>query len=206
MIARSPVVSDADGSLLDVGSIPASPFLAWFLLNLLSSWEMDLAGQHTAHQWLRLGAYKWRCDGPFVPPNGVGLWRAQLFESFVAWSMPTWPQVFLLFFISTSFLFILFYVSFLCLTGCYVSLSPFQYSNANKICSNLDAYMNSMSYANSRLMLTITDFSLSHAVWAWYQIHDDFFFYSMTFSEVCHRYWAQTRARMSYLQICDENS
>ena len=136
MIARSPVVSDADGSLLDVGSIPASPFLAWFLLNLLSSWEMDLAGQHTAHQWLRLGAHKWRCAGPFVPPNGVGLWRAQLFESFVAWSMPTWPQVFLLFFISTSFLFILFYVSFLCLTGCYVSLSPFQYSNANKICSN----------------------------------------------------------------------
>jgi len=112
MIARSPVVSDADGSLLDVGSIPASPFLAWFLLNLLSSWEMDLTGQHTAHQWLRLGAHKWCCDGPFVPPNGVGLWRAQLFESFVAWSMPTWPQVFLLFFISTSFLFILFYVFF----------------------------------------------------------------------------------------------
>ena len=95
---------------------------------------------------------------------------------------------------------------FLCLTGCYVSLSPFQYSNANKICSNLDAYVNSMSYANSRLMLTITDFSLSHAVWARYQIHDDFYFYSMTFSEVCHRYWAQTRARMGYLQICDENS
>ena len=75
-----------------------------------------------------------------------------------------------------------------------------------KYVATLDAYVNSMSYANSRLMLTITDFSLSHAVWARYQIHDDFYFYSMTFSEVCHRYWAQTRARMSYLQICDEKS
>jgi len=43
-------------------------------------------------------------------------------------------------------------------------------------------------------------------VWARYQIHDDFYFYSMTFLEICHRYRAQIRARMGYLQVCDENS
>jgi hypothetical protein len=39
-----------------------------------------------------------------------------------------------------------------------------------------------------------------------YHIHDDFYFHSVIFSDVCYINWIQIRARMGYLQIYDENT
>ena len=49
-------------------------------------------------------------------------------------------------------------------------------------------------------------FFIAIVVWAWYQIRDDFYFYSVICSKICHRNCSQIRAHMGYLQICDENS
>jgi hypothetical protein len=56
------------------------------------------------------------------------------------------------------------------------------------------------------LMLAITHF-LSLLLWFEHdQIRDDFYFHFMILLEICHGNWAQIRARMGYLQICNENS